>query len=46
MLAGTPLGRFGRREEVAAVAAFHCSGASSFITGETIHVNGGLFMAG
>ncbi|MCP8999496.1 SDR family oxidoreductase [Pseudarthrobacter sp. RMG13] len=46
MLAGTPLGRYGKPEEVAAVAAFLCSGASSFITGETIHVNGGLFMAG
>lgn len=46
MLAGTPLGRYGRPEEVAAVAAFLCSGAASFITGETVHVNGGLFMAG
>jgi 3-oxoacyl-[acyl-carrier protein] reductase len=46
MLAGTPLGRYGKPEEVAAVAAFLCSGASSYITGETIHVNGGLFMAG
>lgn len=46
MLAGTPLGRYGKPEEVAAVAAFLCSEAASFITGETIHVNGGLFMAG
>lgn len=46
MLAETPLGRHGKPEEVAAVAAFLCSDAASFITGETIHVNGGLFMAG
>jgi 3-oxoacyl-[acyl-carrier protein] reductase len=42
----TPLGRFGQPEEVASVVAFLCSDASSFVTGETIHVNGGLYMAG
>lgn len=46
MLAGTPLHRFGRSEEVAQVALFLCSDGASFINGETVHVNGGLFMAG
>ena len=40
----TPLRRFGRPEEVASVIAFLCSDEASFINGETIHVNGGLYM--
>lgn len=46
MMAQTPLGRFGEPEEVATAAVFLASDAASFITGETLHVNGGLFMAG
>lgn len=41
----TLLKRIGRPHEVASVVAFLCSDASSFITGETIHVNGGLSIA-
>lgn len=46
LVSSTPLGRNGRPEEVAHVVGFLCSDAATFITGETIHVNGGLFMAG
>ena len=42
----TPLGRCGRPEEIASVIAFLCSDAASFVTGEAIHVNGGLYMGG
>ena len=40
----TPIGRQGRPEEVAAAVSFLSSDDSSFITGETINVNGGLYM--
>jgi 2-hydroxycyclohexanecarboxyl-CoA dehydrogenase len=39
-----PLGRMGEPNEVAAVAAFLCSDAASYITGQVISVNGGLHM--
>lgn len=45
MLAQIPLGRFGTPEEVAAVVAFLASDAAGYITGEVIHINGGLIMA-
>lgn len=38
-----PLGRFGEPEEVAALVAFLASKESSYITGETISINGGLY---
>ena len=40
-----PLGRVGRAEEVAKVVAFLASDAASYLVGETVEVNGGLFMA-
>lgn len=46
LVAQTPLGRLGQPGEVASVVAFLCSDAASFITGETVHVNGGLYIAG
>lgn len=40
-----PLGRLGDASEVAAVVAFLASESAGYVTGETIHVNGGLYMA-
>ncbi len=45
MLAQIPLARFGTPEDVAAVVAFLASPAAAYITGEVIHINGGLIMA-
>ena len=41
--AGIPLGRLGMPEEIATTCAFLASDDASFITGQTIHVNGGAF---
>lgn len=43
-IAQTPLARLGQPSEIASVIAFLCSDAASFITGETVHVNGGIYM--
>jgi NAD(P)-dependent dehydrogenase (short-subunit alcohol dehydrogenase family) len=40
----TPLGRIGTADEVAKVIAFLASDAASYVVGETIEVNGGMFM--
>lgn len=45
LAAQIPLGRLGSTEEVAATVVFLASPAAAYITGETIHVNGGMFMA-
>ena len=39
-----PHGRMGRPEEIAAVAVFLASDKSSFMTGQTVHANGGTYM--
>lgn len=39
-----PLGRLGRPEDVASAVAFLASSAASYITGTTLHVNGGMYM--
>ncbi|MFA5122042.1 3-oxoacyl-[acyl-carrier-protein] reductase [Zavarzinia sp.] len=43
-LAKIPAGRFGASEDVAAAVAFLASAEAGYITGQTIHVNGGMAM--
>ena len=45
MLARIPAGRLGNVTEIAATVAFLASPSAAYITGETIHVNGGMYMS-
>lgn len=45
MLSQIPLGRLGEPQEIAEVVAFLADDVGGYITGETIHVNGGMYMA-
>lgn len=45
MLSRVPLGRLGEAAEVASAVAYLASQQASYITGQTIHVNGGMYMA-
>lgn len=44
MLASIPLGRAGLPEDIAGVVSFLVSPAAAYVTGTTVHVNGGMFM--
>jgi len=45
LLSQIPLARLGMPSEIASVVSFLISDAAGYITGETIHVNGGMFMS-
>ena len=45
LLTQVPLGRLGSADEVAHAVAFLASDGASYITGTTLHVNGGMYMA-
>lgn len=44
LLSTIPMGRLGSTDDVAWAVAFLASGEASYITGQTIHVNGGMYM--
>ena len=44
LVENVPLGRLGKVDDVAAAVVFLCSPQASYITGSTLHVNGGMFM--
>jgi 3-oxoacyl-[acyl-carrier protein] reductase len=45
LLAQIPLGRLGAADDVAAAVVYLASAAGGYVTGSTIHVNGGMYMA-
>jgi NAD(P)-dependent dehydrogenase (short-subunit alcohol dehydrogenase family) len=46
LLMRTPMGRFGQVDEVAGAAVFLASDAASFITGQTLVIDGGFLASG
>ena len=44
LLSGVPMGRMGTSEEIAAAALYLASAEAGYVTGQTLHVNGGMAM--
>jgi 3-oxoacyl-[acyl-carrier protein] reductase len=44
MISQIPLGRVGTAEDIAAAVVFLASDQAAYITGQIIHVNGGMYM--
>jgi 3-oxoacyl-[acyl-carrier protein] reductase len=44
LVENVPLGRLGKVEDIAQAVLFLCSPGASYVTGATIHVNGGMHM--
>ena len=45
LLSAIPLARLGEPQEIASVVAFLASDGAAYVTGETVHVNGGMYMS-
>lgn len=45
LMTQVPMGRLGQADEIAAAVAFLASDEAGYITGETLHVNGGMYMS-
>jgi 3-oxoacyl-[acyl-carrier protein] reductase len=45
LLQSVPLGRFGEVQEVAALVTFLASSQAGYITGQTLHINGGMYLS-
>jgi 3-oxoacyl-[acyl-carrier protein] reductase len=44
MLAAVPAGRLGQGDDIAAATVYLASAEAAYVTGQTIHVNGGMAM--
>ena len=44
LVESVPLGRLGRTDDIAAAVLVLCSPGAAYVTGSTLHVNGGMFM--
>ena len=44
LAATTSIGKFGTAEDVAHAVLFLCSREAGYVTGQTLHVNGGMYM--